>query len=40
MPAAATHLLTDLKDFGPLMHKPDLSFGILVQSGAEFWAAS
>lgn len=34
---AATHLLTgDLKDFGPLMNRPDLSFGITIQTVAEF----
>jgi len=36
---AASHLLTgDLKDFGPLMNRPDLTFGILVQTVAEFLA--
>jgi uncharacterized protein len=34
---AATHLLTgDLKDFGPLMNRPDLTFGIIIQTVAEF----
>ncbi len=33
----ATHLLTgDLKDFGAFMNKPDETFGILVQTVAEF----
>jgi predicted nucleic acid-binding protein len=36
----ASHLLTgDLKDFGPLMNRPDLTFGIIVQTVAEFLAA-
>ncbi len=36
---AATHLLTgDLKDFGQLMNFPELTFGILVQTVAEFLA--
>lgn len=35
----ASHLLTgDLKDFGPIMNRPDLSFGIIVQTVAEFLA--
>jgi predicted nucleic acid-binding protein len=34
---AASHLLTgDLKDFGPIMNRPDLTFGIIVQTVAEF----
>ena len=33
----ATHLLTgDLRDLGKLMNKPDESFGILVQTVAQF----
>ena len=33
----ATHLLTgDLKDFGPFMNRPEETFGILVQTVAEF----
>ena len=33
----ATHLLTgDLKDFGPFTNRPEETFGILVQSAAEF----
>ena len=33
----ATHLLTgDLRDFGSLMNRPDETFGILVQTVAEF----
>ena len=33
----ATHLLTgDLKDFGPFMNQPEETFGILVQTVAEF----
>ena len=33
----ATHLLTgDLKDFGPFMNAPKETFGILVQTVAEF----
>jgi predicted nucleic acid-binding protein len=36
----ASHLLTgDLKDFGPLMNRPELTFGITVQTVAEFLAA-
>jgi predicted nucleic acid-binding protein len=36
---AASHLLTgDLKDFGPLMNRPELTFGIIVQTVAEFLA--
>lgn len=36
----ASHLLTgDLKDFGPIMNRPDLSFGIIVQTVAEFLAS-
>ena len=35
----ATHLLTgDLKDFGPLMNRPELTYGIVVQTVAEFLA--
>jgi len=34
---AATHLLTgDLKDFGPVMNRPEVTFGIIVQTVAEF----
>jgi predicted nucleic acid-binding protein len=34
---SASHLLTgDLKDFGPLMNRTDLTFGIIVQTVAEF----
>lgn len=37
---AATHLLTgDIKDFGPLMKHPDLTFGIIVQTVADFLAS-
>jgi len=37
MASKATHLLTgDLKDFGAFMNKPDETFGILVQTVAEF----
>ena len=33
----ASHLLTgDLKDFGPVMNHPELTFGITVQTVAEF----
>ena len=33
----ASHLLTgDLKHFGPLMNRPDETFGVLVQTIAEF----
>jgi uncharacterized protein len=33
----STHLLTgDLKDFGPLMNRPDLTFGVIIQTMAEF----
>ena len=36
----ATHLLTgDLKDFGPFMNRPEETFGILVQTVAEFLRA-
>ena len=36
----ATHLLTgDIRDFGPWMNRPDLTFGILVQTVAEFLAS-
>ena len=36
----ATHLLTgDLKDFGPFMNQPEETFGILVQTVAEFLRA-
>jgi hypothetical protein len=36
---AASHLLTgDIKDFGQLMNRPDLTFGIIVQTVAEFLA--
>lgn len=36
---AASHLLSDdLKDFGQLMNRPDLTFGIIVQTVAEFLA--
>ena len=35
----ATHLLTgDLKDFGPFMNRPDETFGVVVQTVAEFLA--
>jgi predicted nucleic acid-binding protein len=34
---SASHLLTgDLKDFGLLMNRPDLTFGIIIQTVAEF----
>lgn len=37
---AATHLLTgDHKHFGPIMNRPELSSGIIVQTVAEFLAA-
>jgi len=37
---AASHLLTgDLKDFGPLMNCPNLTFGIIIQTVAEFLKA-
>ena len=33
----ATHLLTgDLKDFGPFMNQPENTFGICIQTVAEF----
>jgi len=33
----ATHLLTgDLKDFGPFMNQPDITFDICIQTVAEF----
>ncbi len=33
----ATHLLTgDLKDFGAFMNQPEMTFGVLVQTVAEF----
>ena len=33
----ATHLLTgDLKDFGPFMNQPENTFGIYIQTVAEF----
>jgi predicted nucleic acid-binding protein len=33
----ATHLLTgDIKDFGPLMNQPENTFGICIQTVAEF----
>lgn len=36
----ATHLLTgDMKDFGPFMNKPEETFGIVVQTVAEFLRA-
>ncbi len=36
----ASHLLTgDIIDFGPLMNRPDLTFGIIVQTVAEFLAS-
>lgn len=36
----ASHLLTgDLKDFGPIMNRPELSSGIIVQTVAEFLAS-
>lgn len=36
---ASSHLLTgDLKDFGPLMNRQYLSFGITIQTVAEFLA--
>lgn len=35
----ATHLLTgDLRHFGPLMNRPELCNGIIVQTAAEFLA--
>ena len=35
--SGATHLLTgDLKDFGPFMNRPEETFGILVQTVADF----
>ena len=34
----ATHLLTgDLKDFGPFMNRREETFGVLVQTVAEFF---
>ena len=37
---AATHLLTgDLREFGPLMNRPERTFGIVVQTVAQFLAA-
>jgi len=36
----ASHLSTgDLKDFGPLMNRPDLTSGIIIQTVADFLAA-
>ena len=36
----ATHLLTgDLKDFGPFMNQPEETFGVVVQTVAEFLRA-
>ena len=33
----ASHLLTgDLKDFGPFMNQPEKTFGVLIQTVAEF----
>jgi len=33
----ATHLLTgDLKDFGPLMNRPEETFGVVIQTVADF----
>ena len=35
--SGATHLLTgDLEDFGPFMNRPEETFGILVQTVADF----
>jgi predicted nucleic acid-binding protein len=37
----ATHLLTgDLKDFGPFMNQPDNTYGICIQTVAEFLRAT
>jgi len=36
----ATHLLTgDVKDFGPFMNKPNLTFGMIIQTVSEFLAS-
>jgi hypothetical protein len=33
----ATHLLTgDIKDFGPIMNKPSLTAGVIIQTASEF----
>ncbi len=35
--SGASHLLTgDIRDFGPWMNRPDATFGILIQTVAEF----
>ena len=35
--SGATHLLTgDIRDFGPFMNRPGQTFGILIQTVAEF----
>ena len=35
--SSASHLLTgDIRDFGPFMNRPDRTFGILIQTVAEF----
>ena len=37
MASGATHLLTgDLKEFGPFMNRPEETFGILIQTVANF----
>lgn len=36
----ASHLLTgDIRDFGPFMNRPDETFGVLIQTVAEFLAS-
>lgn len=38
--SGASHLLTgDLRDFGPLMNRPDETFGVVIQTVAEFLAS-
>lgn len=38
--SGASHLLTgDIRDFGPFMNRPDETFGILIQTVAEFLAS-
>ena len=35
--SGASHLLTgDIRDFGPFMNRPDQTFGVLIQTVAEF----
>ena len=37
--SGATHLLTgDIRDFGPFMNRPGETFGVLIQTVAEFLA--